>query len=581
MVWPDASTPGAAAGVGPGIDDPAELRRVREALAAIPGSAVILQALFALAPVGFQIYDASGHSLLTNQAFRDIFGSEPPPEYNVLEDEIAASTGILGLIRRAFAGEVISTPPTWYDPRELRQVKVTEGRRVAITTTIFPMRDLAGTVTHVGLVIKDVTAEVEKIEVEERARIEAEWIAKSGALLASSLDYEVTLQSLARLAIPHLADWCVIDIVEGTGEIRRVAMAHVDPGEESVLAEICRLFPPQRADSSWPSARAIRAREPQMLAEIDDRIIADAARSEQHRAMMMRLAPRSYLAVPMLVRERVIGAIGLTYGARSGRRHGPRELRLAGELAGRAALAVDNARLYTEARQAIQVREDFLSMAGHELKTPLTALQLNIQMLSRTIERAPGWAGPGGDAFTKRVSDVKRQATRLVGLVEQLLDVSRLAAGRLGLDLTQVDLAALAREAVGRIEDEAARAGTAISVVAPAPVVGRWDPTCLDQVVGNLLSNALKYGGGAPVEVAVRADGAEATLAVRDHGIGIPPEHHHRIFDRFERAVSHTSFGGLGLGLWICRQLLAAMGGEIDVASAAGEGATFTVRLPR
>jgi len=139
-----------------------ELQKVHEKLADIPGSAIILEALFALAPVGFQIYEASGRCLLVNQAFRDLFGSEPPPEYNVLRDEIAAANGMLGLVKRAFAGEVVSTPPLWYDPRELRQVAVTEGRRVAITTTFFPLRDSTGAVTHVGIVFKDVTPEMEK-----------------------------------------------------------------------------------------------------------------------------------------------------------------------------------------------------------------------------------------------------------------------------------------------------------------------------------------------------------------------------------------------------------------------------------
>src|SRR5687767_2407142 len=122
------------------MEEAPELRRVREKLAAIPGSSAIVEALFALAPVGFQIFEASGRSLVTNQAFRELFGSEPPPEYNALHDEIAATTGILDLVRRAFAGEVVSTPPTWYDPRELRQVKV-DGRRVAMTVTFFPLRN--------------------------------------------------------------------------------------------------------------------------------------------------------------------------------------------------------------------------------------------------------------------------------------------------------------------------------------------------------------------------------------------------------------------------------------------------------
>ncbi len=199
------------------MDEVGELARVREKLATIPGSGVILEALFALAPVGFQLYDAAGHSLLVNQAFRDLFGSEPPPDYSILEDDIAAANGMLGLVQRAFAGEVVSLPPIWYDPRQLKRVKVTEGRRVAILTTLFPLRDAAGAVPHVGIVFKDVTADMEKRAQEDRARRDAEFLARCSEVLAGSLEVETTLGSLARVAIPHLADFCVIDLIDQDG----------------------------------------------------------------------------------------------------------------------------------------------------------------------------------------------------------------------------------------------------------------------------------------------------------------------------------------------------------------------------
>src|SRR5581483_2922205 len=264
------------------MDEVAELDRVRGKLADIPGAEVILQALFAVAPVGFQIYDAGGRSVLVNQAFRDLFGSEPPPEYNVLIDEIAASSGVLELVKRAFAGEVVNTPPFWYDPRELRQVKVTEGRRVAITSTFFPLRSPAGAVTHVGIVFKDVTPEMDNRAHEERARADAEFLAECSATLARSLDFEVTFQSLARLTLPHLADWCVIDVLGADGQLRCVTTAHVDADQDAVLAELRRRYPPH-LESATPFAQALRTGRPLLMPDVDDAFLDSQASDDEQR----------------------------------------------------------------------------------------------------------------------------------------------------------------------------------------------------------------------------------------------------------------------------------------------------------
>jgi signal transduction histidine kinase len=560
------------------MNDVAELQKVREKLAAIPGSAVILEALFALAPVGFQIYNANGRCLLVNQAFRDLFGSEPPPEYNILRDEIAAANGLLGLVERAFAGEVINAPPIWYDARELRQVTVTEGRRIAIETTFFPLRDEAGAVAHVGIVFKDVTAEMEKRAQEERARVEAEFLANCSAVLARSLDVTATLQTLARLTIPHVADWCVIDIVREDGTIERVATAHAMPEREELLAELQLRYPP-RPDSGQPAARVLRSGQPELLEDVDDEVLAAHAVDADHAALLTSLALRSNLAVPLVAREKTLGVINLAF-AESGRRYGSEELRVALDLAARAALAIDNARLYQQARDAVRVREEFLSVAGHELRTPLTAVQIHLELAVRAVQRAPVQPDRVHDP-KKRLQDADRLLRRLSGLVEQLLDVSRFGSGRLVLQPEEVDLSALAQEVIDRLKEEAARSGTPLALSAAPAVTGRWDRARLDQVLSNLLSNALKYGLGRPIDVEVRGEGGDAIAVVRDRGIGIAAESHARIFSKFERAASERQFGGLGLGLWICREIVEAMQGRIQVESSPGNGAVFTVRLPR
>ncbi|HZI14393.1 MAG TPA: ATP-binding protein, partial [Myxococcus sp.] len=225
-------------------------------------------------------------------------------------------------------------------------------------------------------------------------------------------------------------------------------------------------------------------------------------------------------------------------------------------------------------RQAIRARDDFLSVASHELKTPLTAFRLQLELIERNL--SPEARTHVGN----RILSAGRQVSRLSALVESLLDVSQLSTGRLVLNRDEVDLAALVADAVARLRDEAMAAGSTVSLHLEAPLTGRFDRLRLDQVVTNLLQNALKYGAGTPIEVRVERGPDAARVSVKDGGMGIAPEDQERIFGRFERAVSARKYGGLGLGLWIARQVVEAHGGTISVHSEPGRGATFTVALP-
>ncbi|MFP2925987.1 PAS domain-containing protein [Pyxidicoccus sp. 3LG] len=229
-----------------------------------------------------------------------------------------------------------------------------------------------------------------------------------------------------------------------------------------------------------------------------------------------------------------------------------------------------------ELREAVRVRDEFLQIASHELNTPLTPLALKLESVQRLAERGPLSA----DAVLRHVEVARRQVRRLAGLIQDLLDVTRLSRGRLRLTPSEASLPALVRTVVERFAAEAQRSGCAIHVTAALDVVGHWDVGRLEQVVENLLGNALKYGQGKPVYVEVKADGDSARLVVRDEGVGIEAEALPRIFDKFERAPSARHHGGLGLGLFIARQIVDGHGGNIRVSSEPGRGATFEVRLP-
>jgi PAS domain S-box-containing protein len=226
------------------------------------------------------------------------------------------------------------------------------------------------------------------------------------------------------------------------------------------------------------------------------------------------------------------------------------------------------AELYVEARAAVQLRDDFLTVAAHELRTPLTTLRLQAQQLTR------------GEQASGAPRTLVRSVDRLCKLVDQLLDVSRIAAGRVQLQLERGDLLAVVQEAAERFSEEAVRNGCTITVDDEGPVIADFDPLRIEQVVANLMVNAIKYGRGKPIDVSVKLEGALARMVVRDQGIGVATEQQARIFDQFTRAVSVREYGGLGLGLFISKQIVDAHGGSIRVYSQPGEGATFEVELP-
>jgi signal transduction histidine kinase len=290
---------------------------------------------------------------------------------------------------------------------------------------------------------------------------------------------------------------------------------------------------------------------------------------------------QSLVTVPIRVAA-PIGAIGC-YWAQP-HLASTREIKLLQALADSASIAVENAQLYSElkkkieeSRRAVRARDEFLSVASHELRTPLTALKLQLQVLTELLRRQPG----GGDPLLlERLSRAISSNQRLAALVEALLDVSRVSLGRLALDLQNFDLQELTREVVERFADQAQQAGCHITLRPCAPLVGRWDRGRMDQVLTNLLANAIKYGAGKPIELRLAARPTTAILTVKDEGIGISSEHLPLIFERFSRAASPRHYGGLGLGLYLSRQIVEAHGGTIRVQSRPGQGARFRVELP-
>jgi signal transduction histidine kinase len=241
------------------------------------------------------------------------------------------------------------------------------------------------------------------------------------------------------------------------------------------------------------------------------------------------------------------------------------------------ALVIEIGRLHQVAQNAMQVREEFLSLASHELKTPLTALQLQVSGLERSLA---GGTAPNLAKVASLVACIDRQVGRLRELVDSLLEVSA-SAKYVQLDTTDVDLAQLVREVAGRWSEELVSKGCCLSLDSPSPIVGRWDRRKLDEIVTNFLSNAIKYGAGKPIAISVRAAADEVTIEVADHGIGIALLDQERVFERSSRLESSHHYGGFGLGLWSAKVLVEAMGGRVELQSVLGAGSSFRVHFPR
>jgi signal transduction histidine kinase len=412
-------------------------------------------------------------------------------------------------------------------------------------------------------------------EASERQRAEAalRFVAEASTTLAESLDYEEALKRVVDLAVLFLADWCVIDLLDESGLMRRVAAGHRDPAAQQLLIEI------RRRRTEWGSPRmaeeVLAGGRSLLIPVVTDEVLERYIDEPEIRALVKGLGCYSGMAVPLMVHGRAIGAV--TFSSSSPQRcFEATDLALAEELARRAAVAIDNARLYREAQQAIQMRDEFLSIASHELNTPITSLQ----MLADGLEAKAAAGKP--ESIVRIAQLVGRQVGRLGRLVHELLDVQRLQRGVFELELEPVDLVALVHEVVARQAEDIAHAGCPVTVRAPELLLGHWDTARLEQVVTNLLSNALKFGRGEPILLTLaELPARRARLVIEDRGIGIPPDRLPHIFGRFERAVSSRSYGGLGLGLYITHQIVAALHGTISVESAPGLGATFTVELPR
>jgi PAS domain S-box-containing protein len=406
-----------------------------------------------------------------------------------------------------------------------------------------------------------------------RALARANFYAEVSRLLSSSLDLGETLGAIARLAVPTTADYCFV-LLREADSVRPIAVAHLDAAKQADLEQNNHFK--EVASNPRSSLYQVMATGKPMLETMSEDFLQRNAANDADRERLLAVNPRSSVLAPLVCRDEILGVVGLVYSD-SDRLHSPSDLSLAEEIGRRAGQAIENATLYHKAQTAVRDRDEFLSVASHELKTPATALQSLLELLLRANRMG---RPQSEDQVRKMIESAHFQVQRLVKLLNNLLDVSRISVDRLTLFKTRLDLADLARGVVERLETEARHAHTTIRLETPGPVFGRWDPERLEQVCINLITNAIRYGLERPIDVRVFSEGEMGIIEVEDRGIGICPEHHRKIFERFERTTATHSRSGLGLGLFIVKQIVDAHQGRILLRSAPGQGSRFRVEIP-
>jgi PAS domain S-box-containing protein len=548
--------------------------------------------------MGVFFFDEWGHVTQANDAFLQLIGysrdalesgavswrAMTPPEFRALDDRAMAdlrNTGRCETYEKAYVSKDGTRIPVLvggaaFDERRRGE----EGDTVRGVAFIVDLREQVRLrETRDRLLRREQLARTET----ELANARLLQLVEGSKRLSRAMNPYDTLETLAAVVVPGLADWSYVVHRGWDGGTALVASAAGDPHKRALLESLNRCTPDP--DAPEGASRVFRTGEPALYEDIAAaQLMPDApggpivgTRNPEYLRILRELGMRSLLCVPIEGRSGVEGVIMLVASV-DPHRYATEDIVLARELAARAAVSLENGRLLSEALEAVKARDDFLAVAAHELRTPLTSLLLQIQILSRALERNPSATDA---AAARSATAAQSQARRLSTLVDGLLDVSRLASNRLWLRVEEMKLDELVDEVMTTMAPDFRRANCAVTVSIPPDVVVKWDRVRIEQVLTNLMSNAMKFGAGNPIEVQAAATDTQVEIAVRDHGIGISREDQQRIFGRFERAVPTRHFGGLGLGLYISAQIVRSHQGSFQVESEPGQGACFTVRLPR
>jgi PAS domain S-box-containing protein len=428
--------------------------------------------------------------------------------------------------------------------------------------------------------IRDITQAKEAER--ERARLLEEvtragrtqrFLAQASQQLAASLDYEATLARIAKLAVPEVADWCAVDLLED-GNLRRVSVAHVDAEKVELVRDLAHRYPPDPA-SKYGAPHVVRTARSEFMAEISDALLVESARDEEHLAILRRLGLRSYISTPIVHRGSTLGVISFV-SAESELRYGEGDVLVVEELALRIATAIENAKLYSEAQAAVRSREDLLAIVSHDLRSPLAAIAMSAEALALTLP------ADAGRSINRALLAMRRSTGQMERLIGDLLDTASIQAGRLSVEARGTELFGMLCEALERHEPMASEAD--LRLASDVDAIRNTQVVCdrqrILQALSNLLGNAIKFTPpGGTVTLSGSISGGEAIICVADTGPGVSSEELEQVFQPYwtrERQGKQ----GIGLGLYIAKGIIEAHGGRIGFDSEPDSGATFRFTLP-
>jgi PAS domain S-box-containing protein len=508
------------------------------------------------------VKDREGRYLMINSAGAELVGKKVQDVLGRDDRDLFSAETAKAIMDRDQAVMASGTTATYEEVGTSGQ-----GTRIYLSTK-GPYRDHQSRVIGVFGISRDVTGRL-------RAERSARFLADAGVALAGVVDAESTLQKVARLAVPFFADWCVVDMVQPAGPMRRVAVAHSDAGRTELGYELARRYPVDPTLAHGPP-RVLRTGRSEMLAVISDEFLVQAARDAQHLAILRELGLKSYLWVPLRARGKNAGVISFVT-AESSRHYDLTDLAVAEELARRASIALENAQLYAELRLADRRKDEFLATLAHELRNPLAPLRNALEIL-----KTPG-VEPGVIDQARGMMD--RQVRQLVRLVDDLLDVSRIMQGKIELRKERIDLAVAVEHAIETAQPAIAAAGHHLHCDLPRePLILEADPIRIAQAISNLLHNSAKYTEpGGRISISAAQENGEAIIRVRDTGVGIAADMLPRIFDLFVQGDRRhdRSQGGMGIGLTLVRSLAEIHGGRVCAQSdGPGQGSEFVLSLP-
>lgn len=537
-------------------------RELREAQSRLEESRDRYADLYDFAPVGYCTLDIQGHIREINLRGAALLGAPR-------EDLVGKSFSSVALFQGNSSVKAHLKRCLEEKVRLASEITLSMGKGGTRTLQMItdPVLEASGGAVLCRTVLIDIS---ETKQLENRLRL----LSEAGQTLTSSLDYTMTLRAVAHIAVPALADLCIIDLLGDAGRIERLAVVFADPTKQELLTERIKQFTPL---PGWqtPQAHVIETGEPMLLSELSAQILEQITYEEAHADAMRSAGIRSLMVLPLSARGHTLGALTLA-AAESERRYDSSDLELARDLASRAALAVDNAHLYFKAQRAVTARDATIAVVSHDLKNPLNVILMTTDLLVKRSSNA-GELTKNRKAF----DTVRRSAEKMDRLIRDLLDISTIEAGQFLIEKKRVSAALLVGEALEAVQDRSGAKG--LRIVSEFPEGDRWvdcDANRVEQVLANLIDNAIKFTeAGGTITVRVEPREGEVCFSVADTGPGIPAPDLPLVFDRFWQAQK-TARMGSGLGLSIVKGIVEAHGGRFGVESEVGAGSTFYFTLP-